>query len=566
MKEKNKHLFLAAAAFVITAAVLTLIQPPFSISALAWFAYIPFILGCQSRLKTVPLLLICWAVGFFYWLGNLYWVGFVTAAGWVVLCMYLGLYWPVIAVLLRVVAKGALGKIPLFIVFAFLIIAAEAVQGFVFGGFGWRLLGHSQYENLTLIQIADLFGVAGISFIIAMVNGLIAEVIIAAKDKQPQPIRNFFKTAFVLSVLAAVLIYGQWRLGQTDKISEGPKVAAVQTNVPLEVKESNASADEILADMLANSRQCAAAGAKLIIWPETMVQEILSGEFLKFTKPTHPAKIFDRKIAAFAKENNCFILAGALGAVPTVRDDKLYLAEKYNSAFLYRPDGTQDERVYHKIHLVPFGEYIPFTQTVPAVHKLLIHLTPYDYDYTLTAGTEYTVFEIADANDKYRFSVLICYEDAAPYVGRRMAVDKNKNKRIDWLVNISNDGWFVRFAQEQVRPSSELAQHLAVCVFRAVENRTAVLRSVNTGISCLIDSTGRIVDGFEDGTLPKKAAERKAVAGWFADTVPIDVRTTIFSKYGRFIDKFTAIIFILTAILSILYKKAKCSIDKDNKK
>jgi apolipoprotein N-acyltransferase len=131
---------------------------------------------------------------------------------------------------------------------------------------------------------------------------------------------------------------------------------------------------------------------------------------------------------------------------------------------------------------------------------------------------------------------MICYEDAVPYMARRFALDKNDRKRIDWLVNISNDGWFVRFKKGRVLPSTELAQHASICAFRAVENRLAVVRSVNTGMSCMIDTLGRIRDGYRSGNLPLNAFDRGGVVGWFADEVPIDTRITFFSKYGQWLD------------------------------
>jgi apolipoprotein N-acyltransferase len=161
--------------------------------------------------------------------------------------------------------------------------------------------------------------------------------------------------------------------------------------------------------------------------------------------------------------------------------------------------------------------------------------SPYDYDYTLTAGEHYTVFRIDDEQrgTAWRFGVLICYEDTSAAVTRRMAAAENGGKRVDWLVNISNDGWYVRFRDGKVVPSAELSQRMAISVFRCVENRIAIIRSVNTGISCLIDSTGRIRDGYRDGTLPKAAIARQGVEGWFTDRVPVDRRVTAFSRVGR---------------------------------
>ena len=136
-----------------------------------------------------------------------------------------------------------------------------------------------------------------------------------------------------------------------------------------------------------------------------------------------------------------------------------------------------------------------------------------------------------------------------PAIARRFALNEQGRKRVDWLVNISNDGWFVRFKDGRVFPSTELAQHTAVCVFRAVENRLAVLRSVNTGISCLIDTAGRIKNGFLAGNLPNKAMDRTGCAGWFVDRVPIDKRTTFFSRYGQWLDFSCAVCLILLIIV-----------------
>jgi len=158
---------------------------------------------------------------------------------------------------------------------------------------------------------------------------------------------------------------------------------------------------------------------------------------------------------------------------------------------------------------------------------------------------------VAENNRVHRFGVMICYEDTVPAIARRFALDEHGQKRLDWLVNISNDGWFVRFKDEQVLPSEELPQHAAVCAFRAVENRLAVLRSVNTGISCVIDSLGRIRDGYVGGTLPQEAMARTGMAGWLMDRVPIDKRTTFFSKYGEWLDFCCELCVILLIIVPL---------------
>ena len=149
---------------------------------------------------------------------------------------------------------------------------------------------------------------------------------------------------------------------------------------------------------------------------------------------------------------------------------------------------------------------------------------------------------------------MICYEDAVPVMARKFALDEKGQKQIDWLVNISNDGWFVRFENGKVLPATELSQHAAICAFRAVENRLAVLRSVNTGISCMIDTLGRIKDGYAAGNLPQKAFDRQGVKGWFADIVPIDARTTFFSKHGPWLD-FTCQLCLVLIIIEIIIER-----------
>ena len=552
-----KNILLTFLPFITTAVVLTVIQPPISFSFLAWVSLLPFILICSPKAKPLLLVLAAYLVSACYWLANLYWMAPVTLSGWLAFCLYTALLWPLLVFTLRYCRAK---KIPLFLAVPVLFVAAERLQGLFLGGFFWRFLAHSQYANITLIQIADIFGAAGISFLIAMVNGLIADLFIAARGKSIFRTTQFLKIALVCAALAATIAYGRWRINQSDKyIEDGPLVASLQSNVPQSVKESFQASDVMLEQLLQKSKAAAGAGAELIVWPETMVQATLDKRVLNRLSPDFHCKTVD-EILRDHSNKTAFVLVGAYGGTVELQADLTFLStQRYNSAFLYRPDGTQAETQYNKIHLVPFGEVVPFKKSSPFLYNLLMKFSPYDYDYSLDAGTEYTIFEMTapDTNaPPYRFSVMICYEDAIPAIARRFAIETPGRKRIDWLVNISNDGWFVRFKDDskKVFPSTELPQHAAVCVFRAVENRLAILRSVNTGISCLIDSAGRIRDGFiaASSDFPYKAMDRKGVAGWFLDRVPIDKRTTFFSKYGQWLDFCCLACLFLTIILSLL--------------
>ncbi len=543
---KKNLLFLTA--LVGSVVMLTVIQEPFNLSALAWVALVPFVLACWPSVKAGRLFLAAYLISLCYWLGNLYWIYPVTPAGWIAFCMYTALLWPMMAVCLR---YCRIKKIPLFLAVPIVVVGAERMQGLFLGGFFWRFLAHSQYANITLIQIADIFGAAGVSFLIAMVNGLAAELIIAAEEKKIFKIGNLFKAGLTGATVAGAFIYGQYRIGETEKyVEKGPLVASVQTNVPQSVKKSHQDSDIILDELLKNSKAGIEAGAELVVWPETMVQATLDKRILDRLNGEYHCKGVDEILREHSK-GKAFVLVGAYGGVLEMKEDfTLDLAKRYNTAFLYKPDGSQAEEQYSKIHLVAFGEYVPFRKSFPLLFNLLMKFTPYDYDYTLDAGNEYTVFEMTGkAEQKYKFSVMICYEDAVPAIARRFATGKEGKKNIDWLINISNDGWFVRFANDKISPSTELQQHAAICVFRAVENRLAVVRSVNTGISCLIDTVGYIRNGYVAGTLPHRAMARRGVAGWFADRVPIDKRSTFFSRNGQWLDFCCAVCFVWLMII-----------------
>jgi len=580
-----KNILLFGLAFVASAVMLTVIHAPVSWAPLAWVSLVPFILACSlcpRRTKPKTLALAAYIVSLCYWLGNLYWIVPVTIVGWIAFCLYTALLWPILALCLR---YCRIKKIPLFLTVPILTVGAERLQGVFLGGFFWRFLAHSQYQNITLIQIADIFGAGGVSFLIAMVNGLLAELIIAAvschperSEGSPLPVKIikffaslrltlFLKTTLVCATLVAAVAYGRWRISQEDEFVEaGPVAASLQSSVPQSVKRTFKAGQEIFDGLMKQSKAGAEAGAELIVWPETMVQAILDKNVWPFLVSAEDDKALDKALREHSKET-AFVLVGAYGAqVQQGKDLGISLA-RYNSAFLYRPDGRKDDSRYDKIHLVPFGEFLPFRKSWPWLYNFLMKFTPYNYDYSLDAGSEYTVFEMTSPvrddekeTSVYKFGVMICYEDTVPAIARRFALDRHRKKRLDWLVNISNDGWFVRFKDERVLPSTELPQHAAICAFRAVENRLAVLRSVNTGISCLIDSLGRIRNVFLAGTLPHKAMARTGMAGWFTDRIPIDRRVTFFSKYGEWLDfccEFCLIVLIIVPSLTKLLRIKK---------
>jgi len=557
LRTPDTHTVTGIALLGASALLLTAIHPPVGWASLAWVAYVPFVLACGPTVPRRALGLAAYAVGLLYWLGNLYWIIPITAIGWVAFCLYMAVLWPVMALALQYARKR---RLPLFLATAVVVAGAERLQGFPLGGFFWRFLAHSQFQNPTVIQIADLVGAGGVSFVLAMVSGLVAELILAAGDAGLLRAAPLTRLILVGAAVVGTVTYGRWRIAQTEvSTAPGPLVASIQSNVPQSVKRSFQASEEMFTDLMEMSKAAAQAGPELIVWPETTVQAMLDYKTWPFLTEDPLRGQFDKVLRDHAK-GRAWVLVGAYGGQIRQDDQGDVALDRFNSAFLYRPDGTQDPQRYDKIHLVLFGEYLPFKNSFHWLYNLLMKFTPYNYDYTLDPGRECTVFDM-DPNRAftgsvpYRFGVIICYEGTIPWLGRRFALDGQGHKRIDWLVNISNDGWFVRFSGHPptVRPSAELAQHVAVCTFRAVENRVPILRSVNTGISCLIDSCGRVHDGFVASSpgLPVKALDRTGMAGWFIDRMPIDKRVSAFSRHGRWLDNLCAVLLTAGVLLAM---------------
>jgi apolipoprotein N-acyltransferase len=534
-------------------------------SLLAWIALVPLVIAATRPVS--PRSLAGWSAlaGLFYWLISVYWLQPITTLGWIVLCLYSAPLWVLFALAIQWCHWR---RWPLIPCVALLWVGAEQCQGLFLGGFYWRFLAHSQFQNQALIQIADVLGAAGVSFLIAWVNGFFAEGILAVLTKRLNWPRIRPHVLTVVALVAGTLAYGHYRLAQVPRVTRpGPSVGVVQSSIPQHVKEAFQASDEILTDLLVLSQACADTEVDLIVWPETMIQAILDETVwahLASEEYVAQCRAKDDLLKAHAR-GTAFILAGTYGGSIDIEGPNQVRLVNYNSANLFRPDGTRDPARYDKIKPILFGESLPFKTRWPWMHRLILSLTPYDYDYTLAAGSEYTRFAMrapvhdhdgTATREDYHFGVIICYEDTLPQISRSYALDAQGQKQIDWLVNISNDGWFVRFDPDtnEVTPSTELVQHLAACVFRAVENRVSIVRSVNTGISCLIDSTGAIRSGYHQASpgFPMPALARQGMAGWFTDRITLDTRTTFFSRWGRWLDHGCLTIFVTGGLVGLL--------------
>jgi len=316
----------------------------------------------------------------------------------------------------------------------------------------------------------------------------------------------------------------------------------------------------------------------LVVWPETMVPGIVNEAFLTYdpdvlaaypslARRQEESRTYWRRIQATAREAAAPILFGC-HSNDLERDaaGRMRFVANRNAALMVGPDTPlyTSDGAYAKAHLVPFGEYVPFKQSWPWLYNLLRSFTPYEYDYSLTpGGHDQPPFVIGYDGHDARFQVAICYEDAMAYRIREMVepvrnaecgmrnerrngngqpatgstdgaapfsrdaqrsagssagADQPTRKAVDFLVNISNDGWF--------NGSWELDQHLNLCVFRAVENRVPIVRSVNTGISAIIQSTGHITQVVE------KDGRRRSITGTIVGRVDLDRRLAPYTTVG----------------------------------
>jgi len=566
---RHQRLVLAPTPVIVLSALtmlmLSAIQEPIGYSHLAWIALAPWVIAAVGSQRSGRGALVSFLWGLLYFLVNIYWIAPVTIPGYVALCFYLAWYFVLTGYILRRVYLHR--RWPFTFVLPIVWVAQEYLRATIMTGFAWLFLSHSQHENIRLMQTCDIFGAYGITFLIAMTNGLLCDLLlrplVRSKKRKHQPrLTAAYLILATIYCIAGSLLYGHYRIKQGQKtITSGSPIAVIQEAIPQYVKESGQSDEEIFSKHLNLTKQALNAPVKprLIVWPETMVLAPLNDSFLRLPAEslTDAGRSLQTQSLSYhnrLRELSTRQVSLLIGAAALDMDWQQEHMLQYNSAFLYLPDGKSAPQRYDKMHLVPFGEAVPFKKSWPWLHRLLNRLTPYDYEYTLDAGTELTVFEIpAGRFGKSRFAVAICYEDVMPYVPRRLAAVQDGKKRVDYLLNISNDGWFVRGGKNRpIKPSTELIQHLVICKFRAVENRIGIVRAVNTGISAFIRPDGSIQTKPLAGTLVPEPTKRQAAVGFLTDNVYLDTRTSIYSKIG---DTFaiTCTIFASLLLLDGLY-------------
>ena len=451
---------------LLSGALLALSFPRYGHPAFGWIALVPLLIavsGWDGRAGRTPgrppgrAFALGLTTGVVYFVGTIYWTSTVVQQfgglplplalfAMLLLAAYLGLF-PALAsvVTARLVARAGASAL---LLAAAPWVATEFFRGYLFGGFPWVPLGNSQVEVLPVAQLASVLGVYGVSALVAFVNSAIAYALLA----QSRP--RIKALAAAAAALALVGGWGAWRIREGSLTRQGApiRVGLVQGNIAQEDKWDPSQARRIFTTYIAMTREAVAKGAEYVLWPESstpfMFEEDTDGE---------------AALRELAREVRVPILFGSdqieRGGAPRL----------YNAAFLVTPEG-RTAGVYRKIHLVPFGEYIPFKSWLFFVSPLVESLAEF------APGGAVVMLPVAG----HLTSTAICYEVVYPSLIRQ-AVDGGS----ELLTTITNDAWYGH--------SSAPYQHFSMASMRAIEQGRYLARAANTGISGIVDPYGRVV-------------------------------------------------------------------------
>jgi apolipoprotein N-acyltransferase len=521
---------------LLSALLQIVIFPLLQLYWLSWVAFAPLLvavlrarrpdtLQLDGDVRLLPAspwqaFVLCYVSGIIWYAGTCYWIydtmhqygGLSVFAGLIVLfafCCYVGLYHGAFGLLLSLAVGRGSGNLRALISAPFLWVAVELARTRI-TGFPWNLLGIAQVDNVPLARIATLAGVYGLSFEIMLVNTALAAAFLVKPEK-----RNYLLVAALGA--AVVLQGGRWLA--LPAAATDHNALLVQQNIPVLsggtwTKEYF---DGTLRDLSWISTQPPGApeGQRfdLVVWPESPAPFYSNDPY------------FRERLSAVAQRNQAWMISGTIG-IETDRVAPGKEPRAYNSALLVSPEGVQTER-YDKVHLVPFGEYVPFRRVMPFMDMLTKEVGDFERGKSrapLHAG-------------KTSLGLFICYESIFPDEVRQTAA-----QGAQVLVNISNDGWY--------GDSGAYAQHLQQTRMRAVENGRWLLSGTNTGVTASVDPYGRVV----------ARAERKIRISLLAPYA-LSTETTFYTRHGDWFAFLCAII-SLAAIAGGLLSNPR--VDKTN--
>ena len=521
---------------------------PFNLTWLCWIALTPLIAaiwfsGRESRLPWLRNLLLGYVAGLAFFWTALSWLTTVTVLGWFVLAFYMAIYFALWAwfcglvqpretkkqsvattkwdeILAQARSAAAPPRSPWTkstnnLLLAFVLATAwttqEWLRGWVFSGWGWNGLGVALHDNWPLIQIVEFTGVAGLSFMVAFANVILVttvrRLILEARTHAPRP---HFDLTLTMAAIVGVLTFGL-RAGQVSTPTKPLRVAAVQSNVPQNQKFDPQFTRNIFDQFQRLSEIALRSNSPpdLLIWPESSMPGPVLAEQENYQLVMN--------LAASAESD---LLLG------TIDEEN---GDVYNAALLVS-DGGERVQVYRKLHLVPFGEYVPGRHRVPLLARIVGDQVPGDFK----AGKEYTVFALT-AGD-VQVAPLICFEDTIGELTRQFVLPSETNPGANLLVDITNDGWFLHSAGSH--------QHLANAIFRCVETRRPMVRAANTGVTCFINQFGRVTQMLRDET--GSTFTEGVLTGEIK--APTEHELTFYTRHGELFAKFCVVITLLAIL------------------
>ena len=539
-------------AAILSGVLATICFAPFEQAWACWIALTPLLVavwfsGAESKRRWLRDLLLGYVAGVVFFWGVLSWLHTVTVPGLILVGLYMGVYFAIWSWLAGVfcprILKPAPGRtrsattpvqpneslpetrsawlssfhnLRLALVLAAAWTALEWVRGWMFTGWGWNGLGVALHKILPIIQIAEFTGVAGLSFLVAFANVIaVATVRRFLLETKVQVRRPHYDFTLTMAAIVGVAAFGIRAL-QMQVPLEPLRVAAIQANVPREEKFSRQFQEKIFQQFTRLTQVALATrpSPQLIIWPEssTPAPALLDAENNRFVM----------ELSASSKTDLL------LGTIDADQDGD------YNAALLISKSG-EDIQIYRKLHLVPFGEYVPGRKTVPFIGAIVGDQVPADF----TRGKEPVVFRLT--TDRVMVAPLICFEDTLGELTRQFVL-----RGANLLANVTNDGWFLRSAGSR--------QHLENAIFRCVETRRPMVRSANTGVTCFVNRFGRVTQVLLDG---KGSQFTEGVLSGTID-IPANGEMTFYTRHGELFAKLCsglALLFVFVQVLRLVRRK-----------
>ncbi len=498
---------------------------PFNLTWFCWIALTPLIAailfsGKEARNPWLRNLALGYVTGLTFFWTALSWLTTVTILGWFVLQFYMAIYfalWAWFCGLLRpreARRQLSAGKWDQML--------AEARSTAALPRSPWTKSTNNLLLAflLALIQIAEFTGVAGLSFMVAFANVILVttgyRLVLEARTHTTRP---HFDLTLTMAAIVGVLTFGL-RASQVSPPTKPLRVAAVQSNVPQNQKFDPQFTTKIL-DKFRRLSEIALRSnppPDLLIWPESS----MPGPVL--TEPESNKFVMD--LAASAESD---LLLG------TIDEEN---RDVYNAALLIS-DGGERVQVYRKVHLVPFGEYVPGRHRVPLLARIVGDQVPGDF----SAGREYTVFSLT--NNDVQVAPLICFEDTIGELVRQFVLPTETNPGANLLVDITNDGWFLHSAGSH--------QHLANAIFQCVETRRPMVRAANTGVTCFVNQSGRITQVLRDES--GSTFTEGVLTGEI--NVSTEHELTFYARHGELFAKSCVVITLVAILVATVIQRRK---------